>query len=158
MWFSVEGQPQGKGRPRFTRRGHVYTPDRTKEYEELIALRFKESNKGETIKGACEVWVTAFYGIPDSFSKKKKQEAVNGLIFPTVKPDADNVLKIVMDALNGVAYEDDKQVVKAICDKRYGENPRIEVAIYEVKKWADRLRESWTTFRLIVKWMTQSNT
>ena len=79
------------------------------------------------------VRIYAYYKIPKSTSKKKRAEMLEGRIFPTIKPDADNVAKIILDALNGVVYEDDKQVVGLLTLKRYSEEPRVEVIINEVE-------------------------
>ena len=57
-----------------------------------------------------------------------------GELLPTVKSDLDNCLKSIMDALNGVAYEDDKQVVMATINKWYSEEPKAEIIIREVTK------------------------
>ena len=73
-------------------------------------------------------------GIPSSFSKKKKEQALDGEIRPTKKPDVDNVLKAVMDALNGVWYLDDKQVVVGSVCKEYAPQDGVRVDAWEVKK------------------------
>lgn len=77
--------------------------------------------------------IQAQYPIPQSLSKRKKREAIAGLIMPTTKPDGDNILKVVMDALNGLAYDDDKQVVKMGIIKVYGVNPGLMVQVGEYK-------------------------
>lgn len=52
-----------------------------------------------------------------------------GKIFPTKKPDIDNVIKVIADALNGVAYDDDKQIIDVSARKVYSETPRVDVRI-----------------------------
>lgn len=78
------------------------------------------------------VSITAFYEVPKSYSKKKKQEMLDGQLYPTKKPDIDNIAKCVLDALNKLAYRDDTQVVKLHMEKHYAEIPRVEVEIREV--------------------------
>ncbi len=102
--FSVPGEPAGKGRPRFTRTGHPYTPGKTESYESLVR-------------------------IPKSASKKKRAMMIAGDIVPTKKPDFDNIQKIICDALNGVAYHDDSQIVKADIEKVYSTTPHVEVNV-----------------------------
>ena len=132
--FTIPGPPRGKGRPKFARRGqHVmtYTDDKTAAYENLVALAYKAAG-GEHMEGAIALLVQMFHPIPKSASKAKRAGMIVGEIKPTVKCDADNCLKAVLDGLNGVAYDDDKQVVTIFVMKRYNENPRVDVEISEV--------------------------
>jgi len=76
--------------------------------------------------------VTAFYAVPVSFPLKKRELALQCKLRPLVKPDADNVIKIVCDALNGWAYYDDKQIVEIIFKKFYGAIPCVNVEIIDV--------------------------
>jgi Holliday junction resolvase RusA-like endonuclease len=77
--------------------------------------------------------VAAYYSIPVSASRKKKAAMESGEIRPTKKPDADNILKVVADALNKIAYHDDAQVVDARVQKSYSRDPRLEVSIEDVE-------------------------
>jgi Holliday junction resolvase RusA-like endonuclease len=124
MKFTIPGEPTGKGRPRVTKRG-TYTPEKTKNYETLVKLCYK----GPCHDGPLEMKVKAFYKIPKSASKKKKELMESDQLLPTKTPDCDNVLKIIADGLNGTAYDDDKQIVKATIEKYYSYNPRVEVEI-----------------------------
>ena len=129
--ITIPGQPQGKGRARVCLRGgyaRAYTPDKTAAYENLIKLAY--GNRGISVLPV-ELTVTAFYGIPKSFSKKKRTEAMSGRVRPQTKPDIDNVLKVVCDALNKVAYNDDTQVVKITAEKYYSATPGVVVEIKE---------------------------
>ena len=127
--FFVEGKPQGKGRPRFSR-GIVYTPRQTIEYEKKIA----SSYNGGTLTEGVSVHITAFFGIPKSYTKAQKREIENGNLEPTKKPDADNIGKVVLDALNGVAYDDDRQVIDLRVLKKYStEREGLEITIGEAK-------------------------
>lgn len=73
--------------------------------------------------------ITAYYKIPKSASKKKAYEMSSGKIVPTKKPDIDNIIKIVADALNGIAYYDDKQIISVYAKKAYSETPGVNVRI-----------------------------
>lgn len=145
MEFIVEGNPQGKARPRFSQKsGTVYTPAKTAKYEKLIRKAFLAAG-GKTIPSDCYVGITvdAYFQIPKSYTKGKRLACQYNVYRPAKKPDIDNVLKVVMDALNVVAYVDDKQVVSVTCRKYYTQgggyikvNVREEKAITDsYKKW-----------------------
>lgn len=130
--FTIPGDPAGKGRPKFTRSGHAYTPKETVNYETLVKLSFKQKYPGlKPVEKDVAMLVTikAYYKIPASASKKRQQAMREGLIRPTKKPDWDNIGKIVCDALNGIAYYDDSQVVAVTVEKLYSDTPRVEVEI-----------------------------
>lgn len=121
MDFIVDGRPQGKQRPRFSRISKtVYTPNKTAKYEKQIAKAYTDSG-GRYIQAGCYVSVTvhAFFPVPKSYSKKRREDCLERVLRPDKKPDMDNILKVVLDALNEVAYEDDKQVVELIGRKYY---------------------------------------
>ena len=134
--FEVLGIPVGKGRPRFYRRGKfmgTYTPDKTRNYEENFlsqALKFKPEIP---LESDLSVSLIFFFPIPASFSKAKKILANSEMLFVSKKPDIDNLIKSVLDPLNGIFYNDDKQVVKVTAEKRYSMIPRIAVKIEEIK-------------------------
>lgn len=124
MDFIVDGKPQGKQRPRFSRISKtVYTPNKTVKYEKQIAKAYTDSG-GKCIPadGYVSVNVSAFFPVPKSYSKKKREDCLERRLRPDKKPDMDNILKVVLDALNKVAYEDDKQVVELIGRKYYTES------------------------------------
>lgn len=125
----VYGNPQGKHRPRFTRNGHTYTDPKDVEYEHLIQDAFTSS--GEVKRdGYVSMAIQVFKAIPKGTSKRVKALMLEGKIRPVVKPDADNIAKIVLDALNGYAYKDDNQVVDCYVSKWYSEDARIEIKIW----------------------------
>lgn len=134
--FTITGEPQGKGRPRFSTRGGVIrtrTPEKTVIYENLVRLEYqRQCNKHFPEKAALSVEICAYYGIPKSVSKKKRAEMVNGSVKPTKRPDIDNICKSILDSLNGYAYRDDSQVVDCRVLKMYGEMPRVQVKIQEI--------------------------
>lgn len=120
--FDLPGKPHGKGRPRITRTGRAYTPKATREAEGYIRHQAAQAMTGqEVLRGAVQAWVEVEIEPPQKTSKKLRKSMMDGEVFPTKKPDADNVLKAILDACNGVVYLDDKQVVKLSMMKRYGE-------------------------------------
>lgn len=126
----LPGQPLGKGRPRFTRKGHAYTPAKTRAYERALGYAGQVAMKGrEPLTGPLNVTVTAIMGVPPSWSAKKRDAALVGAIWPTGRPDADNCQKVAFDGLNGICWRDDSQVVRATIEKRYGEEPKVQVEI-----------------------------
>lgn len=136
MDFIVDCKPQGKARPRFSRKsGVVYTPKKTAKYEKAIAKAYIDSG-GKCIPADCYVSVSvcAFFPIPKSYSKAKRQACIDRDLRPDKKPDMDNIIKSVLDALNGVAYEDDKQVVEVIGRKYYTESDGFLFVSVEEKK------------------------
>ena len=135
--FVVKGKPQGKARPRvvtnkYTGRKHGYTPEKTMDYENLIRWSFKDAGGQYMGDKLLEVEIKAFYPIPKSSTKKQKLAIEQGKVRPQTKPDCDNIIKGVLDSLNGVAYYDDKQVVCVTCNKYYDNTGRLEITIKEL--------------------------
>ena len=129
IYFRIDGNPKGKDRPRFAR-GHTYTPKPTKDYEKKVVKTFKsEYPHYEVPTGALEVDIDVYYKPIKSISKSDRAKMLSGEIRPTKKPDADNIAKIILDALNGYAYEDDKQVVELTVKKYYAEVAHTDVYI-----------------------------
>ena len=122
--FFIPGKPTGKGRPRVCR-NVTYTPKETRDYENLVRQCYiaKYADKQPiSAKTPLKVSIIANYPITQSMPKKQVKIIENGGAFtvrPTKKPDADNISKIVLDALNGLAYYDDNQVVTLHIDKCY---------------------------------------
>lgn len=131
--LTIPGEPQGKARAR-TGKGFAFTPEKTVLYENLIKTIFAQEKcqryEGDGIP--LEMIIKAYYRIPKSASQKKYANMHSGVIRPTKKPDADNIMKVVADALNGIAYHDDTQIVRAIIEKWYSDEPRVEVIIKEI--------------------------
>lgn len=129
--FVVPGEPVGKGRPRAFRMGNgirMHTPEKTTRYESLVALAARDAMAGRApLEGPVAFDLTLVTVPPASWSKKKRAAALAGEIRPTTKPDWDNVGKAICDALNGIAFLDDKQVTDACVRKRYGETPGARV-------------------------------
>ena len=134
MEFIVEGDPVGKQRPRFNGRTRTtYTPRKTKHYETLIRKAYEDTG-GSMLDGYISLSLDVYFAIPKSYTKGKRLACEHNINRPAKKPDIDNVLKAVMDALNGVAYEDDKQVVEVICRKWYSQSTGfLKISVREVK-------------------------
>lgn len=134
MKFIIPGEPQGKARARTvkTKKGKTvsFTPEKTELYENLIKQIAMQSKI--YFEGPVKMNIIAFYGVPASDSKKKRIEKLANIIRPTKKPDLDNVCKVICDALNGVVYKDDTQVVSITIGKYYSEKPCVEVSVEEV--------------------------
>lgn len=129
LTFTVPGLPQGKGRARFGN-GRAYTPAKTVAYEGLIALAGQQAMEGrDLLAGPLYIVVNAFFPIPKSWSKARRQQAQATLAWHTGKPDADNILKAVGDGLNGVVYNDDSQIAFGKVTKQYDALPRLEIMI-----------------------------
>ena len=130
----IPGEPQGKQRHRTTRSGHTYTPDKTRQYEEKVkaAYRLRYGDRMQWGgKIPLKILVVAGYRIPKSASKRTKDAMQKGEISPMKKPDADNVLKVIADSLNGLCYRDDAQIVDAEVHKYYTDQPGVDVMIWE---------------------------
>lgn len=135
--FTIPGEARGKGRPRFARRGNfvkTYTDSKTVSFENLVALFASQAMGARPlIEGPASVRMDIHVGIPASWSKKKRADALAGNLRPTGKPDLDNCAKLTLDALNGVVWRDDKQVAALTVTKQYAETPRTEVAVQEMR-------------------------
>lgn len=132
IYFIIHGEPKGKGRPRFVRAtGRAVTPKDTVNYENLVRMEYEYQCNGKRFEDDAQIWmeVDAYYSIPKSVSKKKRAEMLSNRLRPTKKPDGSNVLKAIEDALNGIAYRDDAQIVETRISKYYGELPRVAVYI-----------------------------
>ena len=131
----IPGKPLGKQRPRVLKSGITYTPKKTVNYETFVKMMYLEKYAGEKpFEGPVSVEIVALYQIPKSASKKRKEAMKRGAIKPTVRPDVDNISKIITDALNGVAYLDDKQIIECSVNKCYAEAPAVLVSISELNE------------------------
>lgn len=135
--FSIPGQPMGKQRPRVVHNGsfsQAFTPKETVSYENLVRVMYREAARGKrfTDEDMLDVRVIAYYSIPKSTSKKKREMMLEHKIRPGKKPDWDNIGKIICDSLNTVAYRDDSSIVDAQVRKFYSENPRVDVTIRRI--------------------------
>lgn len=128
--LTIPGEPCAKGRPRLGKWG-TYTPDKTVNYENLVKQLYISEHAGEKLNGALHLTVKAYFKIPKSTPKKNISDMIAGKVTPTKKPDIDNIIKIIGDSLNGIAYDDDSQIVTIIAEKFYSDNPRVELTLSE---------------------------
>lgn len=131
--FVVPGTPVGKGRPKFARRGNfvtAYTPEKTASYENLVKVAAQAAMRGiPPFEGAVAVGLHLFVTPPASWSQKKQRAALSGGVYPTSKPDVDNVIKGIFDAMNEIVWKDDKQAVDLVVTKRYGQTAQAIVEV-----------------------------
>ena len=136
--FQVPGKPQGKARARTfynpAAGKHVsHTPDNTVLYENLIKDQFLNYADGFYMERGTPVTlrIVARFLPPKSAAKKKQQQMLEGEILPLKKPDMDNIVKVVADALNGVAYHDDTQIVFTVAKKAYSSMEGLDITVEE---------------------------
>jgi Holliday junction resolvase RusA-like endonuclease len=129
----VEGTIKGKARPRVFGK-HAVTPTDTVNYENWVRICYQQQD-GRMIEGPIRAVINVYHKVPKSYSKKKIQAIKDGLEFPQKKPDSDNIAKIILDSLNKIAYDDDKQIVYLEVNKRWTEElERIEFELSEIFK------------------------
>lgn len=131
--FEIPGPVTGKGRPRInTYTCRAYTPNKTKEYEELAKQYFVlKYPRHIPIEGRVKVSIIAYFKIPKGTKKKNEELMLSGNISPTKKPDIDNIEKIILDAMNSLAFKDDNQITKLEIEKVYSEEEKVYVKIEE---------------------------
>ena len=123
----IDGEPVAKGRPRHTRQGRCYTPEKTVQAERRVRQAVTGQLGRPLMAGPLAVEMLAISGVPKSWSGKKQRAALAGELRPDRKPDFDNLAKLYCDALNGILWEDDKQIVDGRCIKVYGELPGVVI-------------------------------
>lgn len=136
MQFTVKGPIKGKARartfydPRIGKHRSI-TPAQTVTYENLVQLCYRTSAGVEQYMDgeAIAISIHAYFDIPKSYTKRKKQLIEDGRLRPTKKPDADNIAKIICDALNGVAFKDDSQIVDLTVRKFFTDQPEQFVVV-----------------------------
>jgi len=125
--LKIPGPPMGKQRPIVTRRG-AFTPKKTVNYENYVKELYI-INKFPKLEGYISMSVKAYYPIPKSTGKKRKEMMLQGILLPDKKPDCDNILKCIADSLNTIAYDDDKQIVHMDIEKYYSEEPHVLIRL-----------------------------
>lgn len=137
MRFTIPGEVVPQGRPRFARTKSgiwTYDPAKSRNYKTFVQWSTHELWPAEPLDGPLSVRIVEYRAIPASWSKKRREEALSGIIRPTGRPDMDNVVKTILDSLNGRMWRDDSQVVSLHAEKRYAETPRAEVEIEVVRQ------------------------
>lgn len=139
-WLPIEivipGTAVGKMRPGIRNRGQFaqhYTPDKTANYESLVAMAGYQAMAGrEILDEPVTVTIMVYVDVPASWSKRKRERALTGELRPTGKPDLDNVEKSLFDGLNKVVWRDDAIVVGCSASKWYGTEPRVVMTVRPV--------------------------
>jgi Holliday junction resolvase RusA-like endonuclease len=133
--IELAGPPRGKGRGRAVSTplgARVYTDAKTRSYEAQLRFAAQQAMNGAPPTGLpVQLTMSVSFAVPASWSRKKRADALAGALRPTVKPDADNTLKLT-DALNGIVFDDDKQVVSATVHKHYAAAPGLLIEVEEV--------------------------
>lgn len=130
--IEIPGKPNGKQRPKMGKYG-IYTPKETVNYENYVKALFVQKYGQPALTGYIRAEITVYYEIPKSISKKRTEEMLKGKILPDKKPDCDNTAKIILDSLNKIAYNDDKQIVELIVVKRYAKMPKTNLKLIEIE-------------------------
>lgn len=139
--FEIPGRIRGKGRPRFARRGNfvtTYTPAETEASEAVVRKFAAEAMNGHPLlEGPVRLSVNIGLTIPASWSKKKRANA----IFVTGKPDADNIIKLLGDAMNGIVFKDDSQIAQIEFCRLYTTAERVHVTVSELRASLSKTQE-----------------
>ena len=133
----VLGDPVAQGRPRFSRQGgfvKAYDPAKSRDYKSYVRMIAAQHAPVTPVEGAIEFSLRIYRAIPKGMPKYKREAAKEGRLRPVTKPDVSNVLKGVEDALKGVWYKDDSQIVEyGVLGKWYDDRPRIEIMMRELE-------------------------
>jgi len=147
--ITLPGEPRGKGRPRAriarSRAGAqfvtIYTDAATRSYESLLRDAAQQAMAGQPLcDGPLKVKVAAFFSVPQSWSRKKREQALRGIVRPTGRPDWDNLVKM-LDALNGIVWRDDSQIVQGFVSKSYADKPGLLIEVQGAISIADLATE-----------------
>lgn len=129
----IPGDAVPQGRPRVVRIGGrtiAYDPPKSKAYKARVRQYAAQNAPKEPLDGAVTLGVQIFRSVPKSWSKKERAAAIAGVIQPTTKPDVSNVVKGIEDALNGIWYKDDSQIVEEHVIKQYAREPGVVVKMW----------------------------
>ncbi len=135
--ITVAGEPTAQGRPKFSNVNGfpmAYEPAKSRDWKKYASLAAAEKMKGRPpMEGPLTMQIHVFRAIPVSWSRKKRIEAAQGIVRPTGRPDVDNYVKSAMDALKGIVWADDSQVVSLMACKHYSETPRLEMCVRRIE-------------------------
>ena len=135
--FTIWGEPVAQGRPRAAVIGghaRMYDPAKSRNYKSLVQAEALRVRPATPLTGPVTLVIEIYKQVPKSFSKAKRSQAELGLLRPTTKPDISNILKGIEDALTGIIWLDDSQIVRLVASKAYSYHPRVEVQIHEIAK------------------------
>lgn len=130
----VLGRPVAKGRPRFSKDGHTYTPEKTRNFEAVLKYAAEQvMGQRPPLEGPLALDMLVVAPIPVSWAKKRQDAARAGVLLPTGRPDWDNFAKTI-DACNLVVWVDDGQIVDARVRKRYGDKPGTWIKVSQLNE------------------------
>jgi len=130
MNFTIPGHPIPKKRPRLGKYV-TYDPQVNDKIKTKLLIKSQMNAQGYSIisQSPVEVKMSFYTKIPKSASKRKQMDLENVFNAQANHGDADNFFKFYSDCMNGIVYDDDKQIVKMSCEKRYSSNPRVEIMV-----------------------------
>ncbi|WP_162985591.1 RusA family crossover junction endodeoxyribonuclease [Virgibacillus halodenitrificans] len=142
--FIIPGQPVAQARPRAgkiqrgKKRGQtvLYDPQESKNYKNYVSIIAKQHAPKIPFEGALQVSIKIYRQIPKSTTKKDRALFLAGIKRPVTKADTSNYVKGIEDALNGIIYKDDSQIVDLYAAKYYSDNPRVEISVREIDEIA----------------------
>lgn len=135
LFFTFEIEPVPQLRPRVSSRGgyvRVYDPPKVANFKRILRSLAVNQYARPPLLGPLSVSLTFYRPVQKSISQSERELRLSNESKPVVKPDTDNYVKATLDALNGVLWHDDAQIVKIIGEKRYGDHPRITVSVNPV--------------------------
>lgn len=133
--ITIPGAISGKGRPRFSARGgipRVHVDARTASAETWIRACAIEQAGAIPIAAPVAVEIAILVAIPASWPRRKRAHALAGALWPAGRPDLDNCIKLIADALNGILWKYDRQIVRLVASKRYAEHAETRLTVAEV--------------------------
>ncbi|MDP5277249.1 RusA family crossover junction endodeoxyribonuclease [Chengkuizengella axinellae] len=133
--FVVHEEPVAQGRPRVTTKNgkpRLYDPDKSKHFKQLVAMIAKQYAPETLLDCPLVLRITFYRSIPTRFTKAERRQIQSGELRPITKPDIDNYVKAIKDALNKVIWTDDSKVVDLHAGKYYSDKPRVEIEILEL--------------------------
>lgn len=134
LFFTFEIEPVPQLRPRVSSRPHVrvYDPPKVKQFKRILRSLAVSQYTRPPLLGPLSVSLTFYRPVQKSISQSERERRLSNKSKPVVKPDTDNYIKATLDALNGVLWNDDSQIVKITGEKRYSDHPKITVSVKPV--------------------------
>lgn len=132
LFFTFDIEPVPQLRPRVSSRGgyvRVYDPPKVANFKRILRSLAVNQYARPPLIGPLSVSLTFYRPVQSSISKTERERRLSNQSKPVVKPDTDNYIKATLDALNGVLWHDDAQIVKVTAEKRYSDHPKITVSV-----------------------------
>ncbi len=130
--LTIEGKPVSV-REKAIAGKRMYNKKKLVDWMNYVSLMAKQAMKGrDPLLGAVHMNLTIYRHVPTSWNKKRTSDALKGYVFPVTTPDRSNHLKPIEDALNGIVYGDDSQIVSGMTNKRYAERDYVEIEVWSL--------------------------